>query len=336
MDWGKFENIAWLIFLILFIGLSVYLNKWRIKTRAKFADSNLINTIFPQTSEKRFWFKTILVSGGILFFVIALMDPLFGDEEIKVKREGIDIVYALDLSQSMDTQDIAPSRLDKAKKIISESVQRLGGDRVALIVFAADAYTISPLTNDYSAIQSYINSAETNLISQQGTNFGDVLLKSSELFEGAPTTGKLLVILSDGEDNESSVSKAVDLAKKNNIHIASLGIGTKSGGPIPIQIGGFEEYKLNRYGETVISKLDESSMKSLAESSSGVYIRINQTQAGLDDLHKYLNSLDKNVQDTAMSRDKKHIFQVFLLIGLIFIFIDTLTTEHKLFNNKKQ
>lgn len=336
MDWGKFENIAWLIFLILFIGLAVHLYKWKIKTREEFADSNLINTIFPQISKKRFWFKTILASAGILFLTIALMDPLFGEEEVKVKREGIDIIYALDLSQSMDAQDVAPSRLDKAKKIISESVEKLGGDRVGLIVFAADAYAISPLTNDYSAIQSYINSAETNLISQQGTNFGDVLLKCSELFEGAPSTGKLLVILSDGEDNESSVNKAVDIAKKNNIHIAALGIGTESGSPIPVHIGGFEEYKLNRNGETVISKLNESSMKSLAESSSGVYIRINQTQAGIENLHRYLNSLDKNVQDTAMRKDKKHIFQLFLAIGLILIFIDTLTTEHKLFNNKKQ
>lgn len=336
MDWGRFENIVWLVFLILFIGLAYHLYKWKIKTREQFADSNLIDSIFPQISKKRFWLKTILVSSGILFLVLALMDPLFGEEEIKVKREGIDIVYALDLSQSMDAQDVAPSRLDKAKKIISESVQNLGGDRVGLIVFAADTYTISPLTNDYSAIQSYINSAETNLISQQGTNFGDVLLKSSELFEGAPTTGKLLVILSDGEDNESSVTKAIDLAKKNNIHIAALGIGTKSGSPIPVHIGGFEEYKLDRNGETVISKLDESSMKSLAESSTGIYIRINQTQAGLDELHSYLNSLDKNVQDTAMRKDKKHIFQLFLAIGLLLIFIDTLTTEHKLFNNKKQ
>lgn len=336
MDWGNFENIAWLLFLILFVGLAINAYKWRIKTKSNFADSNLIHSIFPETSNKRFRFKIILTSAGILFLVIALMDPLFGEEEIKVKREGIDIVYALDLSNSMDAQDVAPSRLDKAKKIISESVERLGGDRVALIVFAADAYVISPLTNDYSAIQSYINSAETNLISQQGTNFGDVLIKSSELFEGAPSTGKLLVILSDGEDNESSLSKAIDLAKKNNIHIASLGIGTKSGGPIPVQMGGFEEYKMDRYGETVISKLDESSMKSLAESSSGVYIRINQTQAGLEDLHRYLNSLDKNVQDTAMRKDKKHIFQLFLALGLLLIFIDTLTTDHKLFNNKKQ
>lgn len=335
MDWGNFANIAWLLFLVLFVGMAVRLYRWRIRTRENFADSNLIGSIFPEISPGRFWLKISLTSLGILFLVLAMMDPLFGEEEVRVKREGIDVVYALDLSKSMDAEDVAPSRLDKGKKVIFESVDRLGGDRVGLIVFAADSYVISPLTNDYGAIQSYIQSAETYLISQQGTNFADVLLKSSELFEGAPTTGKLLVIISDGEDNEASISKAIDLAKNNNLHIAAMGVGTERGGPIPVRGGNFEEYKRNRRGETVISKLNESSMKSLAKSSSGTYIYIGQTREAVDELHRYLNSLDKDVHETALRRDKKHIFQWFLAIGLLLIFIDTLTTEHKLFNNKK-
>lgn len=335
MDWGKFENIAWILFLILFVGMAVRLYKWKIRTRESFADSNLIESIFPKTSKRKYWFKIVLTSAGIFFLILALMDPLFGEEEVKVKREGIDVIYALDLSKSMDTEDVAPSRLDKGKKIISESVGNLGGDRAGLIVFAADAYVISPLTNDYGAIQSYVQSAETHLLSQQGTNFADVVLKASELFDGAPTTGKLLVIISDGEDNESSISKAIGLGKNNNVHIATMGIGTKQGAPIPVKIKGFEDYKKDRYGETVISKLNESSLKSLAKSTSGVYIRINQTNSALDELHLYLNGLDKDVQENALSKDKKHIFQWFLAIGLLLIFIDTLTTEHKLFNNKK-
>jgi len=335
MDWAKPENIIWLIFIPFFIGLAAYVFHWRKKTRILFADSNLARQLFPENSKSKYWLSVALICLGILFAVFALMDPLFGEEQVKVKREGIDIVYALDLSNSMNAEDVAPSRLKKAKKIISESVGRLGGDRVGLIVFAADAYSISPLTNDYSAIQSYINSADPDLISQQGTSFSHILTKAAEMFGNAPTTGKMLVILSDGEDNESSISKAVDLAKENNIHIVSMGIGTKNGGPIPARVGDFEEYKLDRYGETVITKLNESSLKSLAESSSGTYIRVNQTENALESLHSFLNTLDKDVQDMAFSRDKKHIFQWFLVLALIFIFIDTLTTEHKLFNNKK-
>jgi len=334
MEWGKFENIIWLVFVLIFIILAMRVYYWRIKTKAKFADKELIPLIFTTNSSSRLIWKIILISLGLIFSVLALMDPLFGEEEIKVKREGIDVIYALDLSNSMDVQDVAPSRLEKAKKIISESMDRLGGDRVALIVFAADAYVVSPLTNDYNAILSYINGAETNLISQQGTNFSAVLLKASELFEGSPNTEKLLVILSDGEDNESSVSKAISLAKENKIHIVTMGFGTGNGGPIPVQQGDYEEFKLDRRGETVISKLNESSLKSLAK-NSGEYIHVNHINVALNQLHSYLNNLDKNTQDSTTTKDKKHMFQWFLIIGLLFIFIDTLTTEHKLFKNKK-
>lgn len=336
MDWAQPENSVWLLTVPVIIGLAIYVHNWRKKTREKFADTNLHSRLFPVSSDSSYWWKNILIISGLLFAILALMDPLFGEEEVKIKREGIDIIYALDLSNSMNAEDVVPSRLERAKKIISESVGRLGGDRVGLIVFAADAYSISPLTNDYSAIQSYIQTASPELISQQGTSFSSVITKAAEMFENAPTTGKLLVILSDGEDNENSVNRAIELAKKTNIHIVSMGIGTEKGGPIPVKEGSFESFKLDRYGETVISRLEESSMQSLAKSTSGVYLRVNQTQQSLDRLHGYLNTLDKEVQDMSTSKDKKHIFQVFLAIALFLIFIDTLTTDHKLFNNKKQ
>ena len=336
MDWAQPENITWLIFLPIFIGLAIYVYNWRKRTREKFADSVLLPKLFPMDSKSNYILKTIIIGTGFVLVVLALMDPLFGEEEVKIKREGVDIIYALDLSNSMNAEDVVPSRIERAKKIISESIGRLGGDRVGLIVFAADAYSISPLTNDYGAIQSYITTANPELISQQGTSYSAVIAKAAEMFENAPTTGKLLVILSDGEDNENSVSKAIDLAKDKNIHIVTMGIGTKSGGPIPIKEGQFESFKLDRNGETVISKLIENSMLSLAQSTSGVYIRVNQTGESLDQLHGFLNTLDREVQDMAMRKDKKHIYQFFLIFALLFIFIDTLTTDHKLFNNKKQ
>lgn len=334
MEWGKPENIIWLGLVLVFILLAVRTHLWRIRTRKKFADEEIIPRLFINFSPRRQLWNVILVSLGLVFITISLMDPLFGEEEVKIKREGIDVIYALDLSNSMDVQDIAPNRLDKAKKIISESLNQLGGDRVALIVFAANAYVISPFTNDYNAVLSYVNSAETNLLSEQGTNFSDVLFKASELFQRTPNTEKLLVILSDGEDNEASISKSIKIAKENKIHIVTMGFGTANGGPIPIQVGGFEEYKLNRNGEIVISKLNESSLKSLAQ-NSGKYIHVNHTNEALNQLHEYLNKLEKNIQETAFTKDKKHVFQWFLIFGIILIFIDTLTTEHKLFKNKK-
>ena len=333
MSWAHPENIVWLVFLPLFIGLAIYVRQWKGKARKKFADANLLNRLFPNDSHSKYWTQVVLISLGIVFSVFALMDPLFGEEELKVKREGIDLIYALDLSNSMYAEDVAPNRLERAKKIISESMQNLGGDRVGLMVFAADAYSISPLTNDYAAIDSYIQSASPELISHQGTNFLAVLQTAVKMFENSPTAGKVLVIVSDGEDNEKSIQKAIQLAKDHTINVVTLAIGTETGAPIPVEQRGYEDFKKDRQGDVVISKLDDKAMRSLAESSRGTYVYLNTNQQALDELHSYLNSLDKEVQDTAFNLEKKHIFQWFLGLALLLLFIDTLTTDHKIFNN---
>lgn len=329
MDWGYPENIVWLLFVPVFIGLSVFVYRWRKKARRKFADTELISRLFGK-QPKANWLSVFLISLGFILSVLALMDPLYGEEEIQAKREGTDIVYALDLSNSMYAEDVAPSRLEKAKKIISESIEKLGGDRVGLIVFAADAYTISPLTSDYGSVLFYVGSASPELISSQGTNFSDVLEKAADSFKSSSSADKLLVILSDGEDNENSISKAQTIARKNKIKIVAMGIGTDKGAPIPMEYNNYKEYKMNRYGETVISRLEEKSLRSLA--SSGVYINANQTDTALNQLQNYINQQEKEEKDTMASIDKKHIFQWFLGLAFVFIFIDTLTTDTKLFN----
>lgn len=335
MDWGHPENIVWLLFIPVFIGLSAYVYRWRTHARRKFADPELISRIF-KTKTSKSTLKTFLIMTGFTFGVLALMDPLYGEEEVQMKRDGTDIVYALDLSNSIYAEDVAPSRLEKAKKIISESVQRLGGDRIGLIVFAGDAYMISPLTTDYNSVLSYIESASPDIISNQGTNFYDVIETATEIFKAGTSAGKVLVLVSDGENNEGGLSKAENLAKKNKIKIISMGIGTQRGAPIPIDYGGFKEYKMNRYGETVISKLEEKELKSLAQATSGTYIYVDQTNMALNQLHNFINKQQKEESDSSSGLDKKHVFQWFLGLAFVFIFIDTLTSEHKLFNNKNR
>lgn len=335
MDWGNFENIIWILIVPIFIAASFYIYRWKISAREKFADKELIEKLFPLKSGKKYWTSVVLLSLGLLFSVIALMDPLYGEENVKIKREGIDIVYALDLSNSMYSEDVAPNRLEKAKKLILESTQRLAGDRIGLMVFASDAYSISPLTLDYNSIQAYINIASPELITHQGTNFSAIIKRAIEVFDDAPTTSKLLVILSDGEDNEKSLKEAIQLAKENEINIITIGIGTQTGAPIPYQSEFFNGFKTDSQGNVVISKLNESSLQALAESVGGVYIYADQNQKTIDQLHSHLNNLQKSISDEDFRQSKKHVFQWFLAIAILFIFIDTLTSEHKLFNNKK-
>lgn len=335
MEWGNFENIIWILIVPIFIAASFYIYRWKISAREKFADKELIEKLFPLKSGKKFWTSVVLLSLGLLFSVIALMDPLYGEENVKIKREGIDIVYALDLSNSMYSEDVAPNRLEKAKKLILESTQRLAGDRIGLMIFALDAYSISPLTHDYNSIQAYINIASPELITHQGTNFSAIIKRAIEVFDDAPTTSKLLVILSDGEDNEKSLKEAIQLAKENEINIITIGIGTQTGAPIPYQSEFFNGFKTDSQGNVVISKLNESSLQALAESVGGVYIYADQNQKTIDQLHSHLNNLQKSISDEDFRQSKKHVFQWFLAIAILFIFIDTLTSEHKLFNNKK-
>lgn len=335
MEWGNFENIIWILIVPIFIAASFYIYRWKISAREKFADKELIEKLIPLKSGKKFWTSVVLLSLGLLFSVIALMDPLYGEENVKIKREGIDIVYALDLSNSMYSEDVAPNRLEKAKKLILESTQRLAGDRIGLMIFALDAYSISPLTHDYNSIQAYINIASPELITHQGTNFSAIIKRAIEVFDDAPTTSKLLVILSDGEDNEKSLKEAIQLAKENEINIITIGIGTQTGAPIPYQSEFFNGFKTDSQGNVVISKLNESSLQALAESVGGVYIYADQNQKTIDQLHSHLNNLQKSISDEDFRQSKKHVFQWFLAIAILFIFIDTLTSEHKLFNNKK-
>ena len=194
---------------------------------------------------------------------------------------------------------------------------------------------ISPLTTDYNSIASFVENASPDMISNQGTNFLSVIETADEMFKKVPVASKLLIVISDGEDNEQSLSKAITLAKSNKIKIVSVGVGTASGGPIPMDYNGFEEYKMDRYGDIVITKFDERTLKSLAQSSSGIYIRAEQTNSAVDKTHSFINQMQKQEHDSSASMDKKHVFHWFLGLAFIFIFIDTLTSETKLFNNKK-
>lgn len=336
MQWGAIHNIWWLLILGLIVFLSYRVYSWRENVKKNFADQKLFSFVFPESSAKKFGLKLILSCVGLFFIIIALMDPLAGNENKEVSREGIDIVYMLDVSSSMNAEDVAPSRLMKASKIISQSLNTLGGDRASLVIFAADAYTISPLTNDYAAIDSYLNSISTNLISNQGTNFGSAFQEAVNVLKGAPNTSKMIVLLSDGEDNEDTESEAIKLAKNNQIHVVSIGVGTENGGPIPVKSIYGDEFKIDRYGETVITKLETKNLNKIAEQTNGMYLSSGTIQELVGQINAYKARLDKSQISTSVTQDMKHIYQWFLAIAIGLLFIELLTSEYKKFNGKKE
>ena len=295
MQWGELHNIWLIILLVIVIYLSITVFQWRERVKKTFADKELFPFVFPITSSKRYGFKIVAFCVALFFIVLALMDPLYGERDIQVKREGIDMVFLLDLSSSMNTQDVAPSRLEKATKLISETLNQLGGDRASLVAFAANAYTISPLTNDYAAIDSYLQNVNTELISSQGTNYLNAVQEASKSFKGSANTSKLIVLISDGEDNENTVSQAAKIAKDNGIHIVTVGVGTEKGGPIPVFYNGYaEDYKKDETGSTVISHLEDKNLRELAKDTNGTYIQLDNTQDALSAISMYKAKLDKN------------------------------------------
>ncbi len=336
MQWGELHNIWLMILLVVVIYLSITVYQWRERIKKTFTDKELFPFVFPITSSKRYGFKIIAFCLALFLIVIALMDPLYGDREVKVKREGIDMVFLLDLSTSMNTQDVAPSRLDKATKLITETLHQLGGDRASLVAFAANAYTVSPLTNDYAAIESYLQNVNTELISSQGTNYLNAIQEATKSFKGAANSSKLIVLISDGEDNEETVSQAAKIAKDQGIYILTVGVGTQKGGPIPVYYNGYaEDYKKDQAGNTVISHLEEKNLRELAKDTNGMYIQLDNTQEALSEISRYKARLEKNEISNSTTRDMNHIYQWFLAVAVGLLFVELLTSEYKIFNKKK-
>ena len=335
MQWGDFGQIVWLLALLVIIILSVNVYRWRERVKNTFADKKLQPFIFPIVSSRKFLVKLILSCAAIFLIILALMDPLFGQREVEVKREGIDIVFVLDLSSSMNTQDVAPSRIEKSTKFIGDMMGQLGGDRAGLVIFASNAYTISPLTNDYAAIESYLTSVNTELISSQGTDFQNGINEAAKLLEKSANQSKLIVIISDGEDNENSIGNAVETAREKNIHIVSVGVGTDKGGPIPMYYEGYNSgFKLDQSGNTVISKLESKNLQKLAEQTNGTYIQLNSIQEAISNLAFYKTRLNKNEIATSTTKDMNHVFQWFLGFAVLLLFIELLTSEYKFFKRR--
>lgn len=335
-------NIAWdtpyyafLMLLILgVIALLWQLHRWRKNVRKSFADDSLQEDIFGKKVSSWFGLKNIFLIISLIFMVIALMGPLWGEEEQRLKREGIDMVFALDLSNSMNAEDIAPSRLEKAKNFILNYIQTLGGDRVGLLVFAGDAYAVSPLTSDYTAIYNFVENLETNLLWDQGTDFSLAIKESVEILGDAPETGKALILISDGEDHEQGLEAQIDFAKESKVDIFTIGVGGETPVPIPMEsVDGWDEgYKEDDNGTTVLTSFHGEELRWIAEKSGGSYIKLENIDKTVNLLKSGINTLEKKSESEISSFNKKHQYQWFLGIAILFFFMFTLTPDKNFIN----
>ena len=334
MNWslGNYWYLLLLILLSIIGYFIIHYVRWKGKRRNVFAEDRFQNVLFEKTSKFAKIFP-ILYLLGFLFLIFSIIDLLGGKEEISVTQNLSNTIFVLDVSNSMNAQDIQPSRLDEAKNIIINSLQNITNDRVGIVVFAGDAYSVMPLSSDYSAAETYLAGIETSVIQNQGTDFLKAMQIASQKFKNISKGSKNVVLISDGEDNEGHEGEAIDLAKKQGIRITTIGVGTEDGAPIPeYYYGQLMGYKSDLYGETVVSKLQTKALTDIASSTGGTYINGNNLEEAISNLNSELQKSTGSSTTTISSQSAVHYYQYFLAVSVFFFLMIYIFNPKKDFN----
>jgi Ca-activated chloride channel family protein len=324
-----------LIIPIMIIGF-LFLKTWKKNIQKKYISENLLQFLSPNISNFKPRIKLLFLILFILFSTIALVNPKIGTELKTVKREGVDIVFALDVSKSMLAEDIAPNRLEKAKRIVSEIINTLNNDRVGVIAYAATALPILPITDDYSTAKTFLQSLNTDMLSSQGTAIIQSINLAQKLYDDEDQTNRVLCILSDGEDHEVERQNLVELAERSGITIITIGLGSVKGAPIPIKENNIvKSYKKDENGDVVVTKLNTQLLNSIANSSSGIYIEGINTELVVEEISKRLKEMDKKEFESKQFVAYKDQFQWFISFAILFLSLELLVFEKKTYWVKK-
>tara|TARA_B100001175_G_scaffold209038_1_gene177450 strand:+ start:952 stop:1983 length:1032 start_codon:yes stop_codon:yes gene_type:complete len=334
----RYDNIEFLYLLVLIplliIGIIMY-SKWQKNSILKFGDINLLNQLMQSHSIFRKKIKNTLFVLAITFLIVGLSNPQVGTKMEEVKREGVDLMIAIDLSYSMMAQDIKPNRLERAKQAISRLIDKLEGDRIGLVVFAGEAYVQLPITTDYSAAKLFLSTVNTSIIPTQGTKIGNAIDLCSKSFDKENAQSKAIIIITDGETHDEEAIESAKKAKEEGIYIHTLGMGLTKGGPIPIynKYGSTSEFRKDREGNVIITKLNESMLEEIALAGEGTYIRANNSKSGLSSLFEEINKMEKKEIGTMIFTNYKDRFQIFIGISLVLLILNLFFLERK--NNIK-
>jgi Ca-activated chloride channel family protein len=324
-----------LIIPIMIIGF-LFLKTWKKNIQKKYISENLLQFLSPNISNFKPRIKLLFLILFILFSTIALVNPKIGTELKTVKREGVDIVFALDVSKSMLAEDIAPNRLEKAKRIVSEIINTLNNDRVGVIAYAATALPILPITDDYSTAKTFLQSLNTDMLSSQGTAIIQSIIIAQKFYDDEDQTNRVLCILSDGEDHEVERQNLLELAERSGITIITIGLGSVKGAPIPIKENNIvKSYKKDENGDVVVTKLNTQLLNTIANSSSGIYIEGVNTELVVEEISKRLKEMDKKEFESKQFVAYKDQFQWFISFAILFLSLELLVFEKKTYWVKK-
>lgn len=326
--------------------LFVLLQFWKKRTQRKFADLSLLKRLTPNKSSFKSTLKLLFFLLGLAFLTLGLVNPKIGTKLETVKREGVDIVFAVDVSKSMLAEDIAPNRLEKAKRLVSEIINQLASDRIGIIAYAGQAFPQLPITTDYGAAKMFLQNMNTDMLTSQGTAINEAIKLATTYYDDEDQTNRVLFIVSDGEDHSGGTTlKAVEEAIEAGIQIFTIGVGKSKGAPIPIKRNGIvESLKKDRQGEVVITKLNEAVLQDIANEGDGEYIDGSNTSDAVEQIKEILIQMDKTEFEAKQFAEYKDQFQWFLGAGLLFLFLDVFVLDKKtkwlkklnLFNEKNR
>ena len=319
-----------LILLPIILLVFIYNKYWQKITIKKYFDDATFNFLSPELSSTKSYIKTSLTLLIISILVFGLVNPKIGTELKTVKREGVDIVFAIDVSKSMLAEDIAPNRIFKAKRLVSEIFNKLGSDRVGIIAYASTAIPVLPITNDFSSAKMFLESLNTDMLSSQGTSIVEAIELSKGYFDDENQTNRVLCILSDGEDHEYDENQFISTLSDSGIIILSVGLGSTKGAPIPIKENNIvKSYKKDDKGEVVITKLNDELLKKIATQSSGKYIKGDNTSLVVDEIINELKEMDKKEFESKQFVSFKDQFQWFLGAGLLLFLVNSIIFDKK-------
>jgi len=323
-----FEHTNYLMLLAILpvlVLLFILAGYWRKKAIRKFGDLPIMKRLMPEYSKLRPIIKALFLSIAFIFLVFAIANPQMRTKVETVTREGVEIMIALDVSNSMMAEDIRPNRLEQAKLAISQLIKRLRNDKLGLVVFAGQAYVQLPLTTDYSAAKMFLKSVNTSIIPVQGTAIGTAIKLSMESFDPDNKGNKALIVISDGENHEDDAIEQAKAAQESGVQVHTIGIGSQEGVPIPIYNNyGQKDFRRDRDGSVVISKLNETMMQQIAGAGGGSYVQATNVTAALKLVFDKINELEKQEFDTSKVSNYESWFQIPLAIALLFIILEFL------------
>jgi len=322
-------NLYLLLALPVVVAVWIYRRSLSKRVIKRFGNESLVSQLTPDRSVYRPVVKHLLMVLSYSLLVIASARPQYGARMEEVKKEGVEVIIALDVSNSMLATDIRPNRLERSKQAIERMVEVLENDRIGLIVFAGDAYIQLPLTADYTSAKMFLSSISPDIVPKQGTAIGAAINLGIRSFSPQNTGSRAMIIITDGENHEDDPVSAADAARQADVTIYTVGIGSPEGGPIPLIIGGRTEFLKDRDGNTVITKLDEKVLQEIASATGGKYIRATTSGLGLNEIYADIGKMKKGDTGGKVFTEYNDQFQYFAGVAFLLLLIEYFIMERK-------